>query len=192
MLPETEPTVPLASKAKFDGTADCISAASPFITPRMPLFKSSAALMAAPAPSSIPPASPWVSISPTHAISLDGEEMPKKPLILLSRFEQKPLTLFHSQLAAFPMPFQMPLIRFRPIFAIWDTPPAKPFTMAEMICGTAFTISTMIFGRLAIRATKSCTPARMILSMFPTRTLMMLVMICGIAPTMVVMMVGRF
>ena len=116
----------------------------------------------------------------------------KKPLILLSRFEQKPLTLFHSQLAAFPMPFQMPLMRFRPIFAIWDTPLAKPFTMAEMICGTAFTISTMIFGRLVIRATKSCTPARMILSMFPTRAFMMLVMICGIAPTMVVMMVGRF
>ena len=76
------------------------------------MFKSSAALIAAPAPSSMPPASPWVSISPTHAISLDGEEMPKKPLILLSRFEQKPLTLFHSQLAAFPMPFQMPLMRF--------------------------------------------------------------------------------
>ena len=28
--PETEPTVPLASKAKFEGTADCISDASPF------------------------------------------------------------------------------------------------------------------------------------------------------------------
>ena len=121
----------------------------------MSLFKSCAASIATLAESSIPPARPWVSISPTHAISLDGEDIPKKPLILLIRLEQKPLTLLHSQDAASLMPFQIPLIRFKPTCAICDTPPAKPFTMAAIICGTAFTIATMICGRFCMRATNS-------------------------------------
>ena len=37
--------------------------------------------------------------------------------------------------------------------AICAAPPAKPFTIAAMICGTAFTIDTMICGRFLTRET---------------------------------------
>ena len=169
-----------------------ISSASPFITSEMPSLKPSAAFTASPPLSSMEPARPSTSISPTHAISVDGEWMPKKPLILLIRFEQKPLTLLHSQDAASPIPFQMPLMRFVPMLAICDAPLANPFTMAEMICGTAFTIDTMICGRFLISATKSWTPARMILSTFPTMAFTSEVTIFGIAETTVVIICGKF
>src|SRR5699024_3644060 len=124
-----EPTVAAVSKAKFEGTADCISAASPFITPRMPLFKSSAALTASPALSSMPPARPLPSISPTQAISFEGELMPKQLQIPSPMPEIQPDTCAQLHQARLWIPCHSHCTMSLPILTICPIDEVKAFTI---------------------------------------------------------------
>ena len=161
------------------------------MTPLMSSAIPSAALTASSPLSSMDPDKPLTSISPTHAISFEGEWIPKKSQIPSQMEEIHPDTLSHSQEASWVMPLHSPLTMLPPISTILYIREPKAFTMPAMICGTALTISTMMVGRFSIRATNNCTPAMMILSMFPTSALTMPEIICGIACTIVVMICGR-
>ena len=108
------------------------------------------------------PARPSTSISPTQAISLEGELMPKKPRMPSQMPEIQPDTLSQIHPARDWMPCHRPRTRLAPTSAIWETPWPRADTIPVMICGTAFTISTMMVGRFAIRDTSSSTPAWMI------------------------------
>ena len=59
-----------------------------------------------------------------------------------------------------------------------------------MICGTAFTISTMMVGRFLISEIKSCTPACTICGILFISAFTMEPMICGIAATIAVIISG--
>lgn len=61
-------------------------------------------------------------MSPTHAISVDGELMPKKPVMPSQMSEHQLVTLSQSQPASDWMPFHKPRTRSLPAEAIWPTP----------------------------------------------------------------------
>ena len=137
------------------------------------------------------PASPSTSISPTHAICVLGEWMPKKSVMPSQMEEIHPDTLSQSHPASDWMPSHKPRTRFAPTSATCDTPSPSAFTMPVIICGIARTISAIICGRLVMRAVKSFTPVSMIFGILFTRALITAVIICGSACTIVKMICGR-
>ena len=140
----------------------------------------------------MPPARPLPSISPTQAISFEGELMPKKLQIPSQMPEIQPDTLSQIHPARLWIPCHSPCTMFLPILTICPIDEVKAFTIPAMICGTAFTISTIMVGRFWISETNSCTPAWMIWGMLFKMAFTSEEIICGIAATMVVMTVGRF
>ena len=156
-LPTTPSTAeriePFTSKSV--GRAVCISWARSPMTPLMSSAIPSAALTASSPLSSMEPARPLTSISPTHAISFEGEWIPKKSQIPSQMEEIHPDTLSHSHEASWVIPLHSPLTMLPPISTILYIREPKAFTMPAMICGTALTISTMMVGRFSISATNN-------------------------------------
>ena len=74
-----------------------------------------------------------------------------------------------------------------PTSAIWDTPLPRADTRPEIICGTAFTISTMMVGRFLISEVSRSIPACTIRGILLMTALTMPEIMSGIADTMVVM-----
>ena len=81
--------------------------------------------------------------------------MPKKLQIPSQIPEIQPETLSQIQPARLWIPDHRPCTMFLPTLTIWPMEEVKALTIPAIICGTAFTISTMMVGRFLISDTNS-------------------------------------